>query len=233
MDYLERIKKLAKALYPTGRAFKINPDGNFDKLISGLAASENRAYQDALSILDSALPDNANFDADDATAWEIRLGLIVNESLDIETRKLAIQRKMNHPGDIPARQNYRFLERELRAAGFDVYVYENRFDDGMGGLETRSPEVVSGLSTTVQHGDVQHGDVQHGTGVFEMVVNNIEASRDATFNLGGSLRSTFFVGGTPIGTYANVDADRKDEFRQLILRVKPTQTIGFLFVNFV
>jgi len=188
-----------------------------------------------VSTLDSALPDNANFTADDATAWEKRLGLITNSDVPLADRKLAIIRKMNHPGSIPARQSPEFLQRELRAAGFDVYVYRNRFPDGMGGYITKDPLTVTGGigGTNRQHGQFQHGQAQHGSAYTNLIVNHIEEEKDAIFDIGSNLRSTFYIGGTPIGTFANVDADRKAEFRQLILKVKPAQTVGFLLVNYV
>ncbi len=234
MTIEEKILKLSKQLLPSGRAFKVPIGGDFEKLLKGLAASEARAWDDALSTLDSALPDNDNFTEDDATSWERRLGLITNELVPLADRKLAIIRKMNHPGTIPARSNYRFLEKSLQDAGFDVYVYENRFDDGMGGYITRTPEDVTGsIGPIVQHGDIQHGDAQHGTTLWDLCVNYIDESVDAVFNIGTDLRSTFFIGGPYVGDFANVDENRKEEFRQLILRTKPVQNVAYLFINYV
>ncbi len=231
----EKIVSLTRQLYPTGRAFKMPKNGYLEKLHNALAESEAQAYADAVSILSSMLPDNDGFTADDATDWERRLGLITNESVSLANRKLAIIRKINHPGTIPARQNYLYLQGQLRAAGFDVYVYENRFPDGGGGYETHNPLTVSGGmgSVAFQHGDWQHGDIQHGAGFGNIVANYIEEDRDFIFNIGDNLKSTFFIGGTPIGTFANVEAIRKDEFRQLILKIKPVQTVAFLLINYI
>lgn len=231
----DTILKLTKQLYPTGRAFWMPSGGNLEKLHRGLAVSESLAYEDAISILDAILPDNANFTSDDATDWERRLGLITNTAVSLSDRKLAIQRKLNFPGIIPSRQNWRYLEGELQAAGFNVYVYENRFLNVYGGYDTENPLVVTGGvgSITVQHGDIQHGDAQHGVGFYNLVANYLDETQDSVFDVGANLRSTFFVGGDPIGTFANVDANRKNEFRQLILKIKPTQTVGYLFINYI
>lgn len=233
--FKEKIVSLTKQLYPTGRAFKMPKFGYLDKLHNALAESENQAYSDAVSILNSMLPDNDGFTADDATDWERRLGLITNESVSLADRKLAIIRKINHPGTIPARQNYLYLQGQLQAAGFDVYVYENRFPDGGGGYETYNPLTVSGGagSFAYQHGDLQHGDFQHGAAFQNICVNHIDEAEDWLFNIGSNLKSTFFIGGTPIGTFANIDANRKREFRQLILKIKPVQTVAYLFVNYI
>lgn len=236
MSILSNIKNLSLQLFPTGRAFWIKEGSDKDKLIDALAASEARAYSDALSTFDAIIPDNSNFTADDATAWEVRLGLITNDLVPLADRKDAILRKMNHPGTIRARQNWRYLQGQLQAAGFDVYVYENRFSDGVGGYLTKTPTVFSLLPYPmryIRHSKfIQHGQVHHGRTPGNKVVNHIEESLDDYFALGTNLRSTFFIGGPTEGSWATVDANRKDEFRQLILKIKPVQTVGFLLINF-
>ena len=189
-------------------------------------------------MLNSLLPDNDDFTADDATDWERRLGLITSEGVDLETRKDAIERKWNHPGTIKPRQNYRFLERELQNAGFDVYVYENRFAYGDGSYFTLTPEEFSGVpysTIELEHSDdTEHGSEEHGSlGFANKVVNYIEQAKDDFFDIGSNYKSTFFIGGPTPGSFANVDSNREIELRQLILRVKPTQTVAYLLLNFV
>lgn len=236
MAVINRIKTLTSQLFPTGRAFWKKYASDFDKLMSGLAASEARAYLDAISIKDSALPDNDNFTEDDASAWEIRLGLITNPLVALVDRKSAIRRKMNHPGTIKARQNYRYLQEQLQAAGFDVFVYENIFPDGFGGFVTKTPSAFSLLpfsSTSIQHGDFQHADFQHGNIFYgDKIVNSVDIDGDKFFDLGFNLRSTFFIGGSSAGSWATVDYNRQLEFRQLVLKIKPVQTVAFLLINF-
>lgn len=231
----ENIKALTKQLLPTGRAFKAPLGGWLDGLITALALSEARAYSDALSTLYAILPDNDNFTEEDAAEWEYRLGMIVSPNVPLEARKLAIRRKMNHPGDIPARQHYLYIEGQLQAAGFDVYVFENVFPDGGGGFEPHTIFSIIGSSgiDDFQHGDAQHGDGQHGGAYSNIIANYVDEEQDSLFYIPTDLKATFFIGGTPLGTYANVDADRKDEFRQLILKLKPVQMVGYLLVNYV
>lgn len=235
MSTLSKIKTLTQQLYPKGRAFWMPVGGFFDKLHDGLAISEARLIDDALSTLDSAIPDNDNFNEGDALQWERRLGLITNELVSLANRKLAIKQKMAHPGTILGRQHYLFLERELQAAGFDVYVYENRFASYPDGYETQGPLVVSGGigGISLQHGQVQHGQRRHGVSFGQIIANSIDNEIDLNFNIGSNLRATFFIGGNPIGTFANVDAERESEFRQLILRVKPVHMVGYLLINYV
>lgn len=235
MAIFDKILTLTRQLYPRGRAFKMPLGGYFESLHKALGVSEARAYNDAVSILNNILPDNDNFTADDATAWERRLGMIVqDEYVLLSDRKLAIKRKMNFPGTVPARGSYLFLQHELKAAGFEVYVFENRFDNEMGGFFTLAPDQVNPLfGIPFEHGDFEHGDHEHGDVWSDVVANNIDPEKDLSFDIGDNFRSTFFITGPIISQYANVAANRKLELRQLILRLKPAQEVAFLFVNYV
>lgn len=236
MSVLSKIQSLSRQLLPTGRAFKVPKESYFQKLIDGLAESEKRAYDDALSILNSAIPDNDSFTTDDATDWERRLGLITGDGVSLADRKLGILRKYNHPGEIKARQHYLFLQKQLRDAGFDVYVHENRFPYGDGSYYTLTPFDIDPSFPTLasQYSSfVQYGQIQYGGGLGNKIANFISESLDNAFLVGSTYRASFFIGGPYLGDYASVPSSRKDEFRQLILRTKPVQTVGFLFINYV
>lgn len=235
-DLNDKILSLTRQLYPTGRAWKMPFDGVLEGLHKALSISEENAYNDAVSILYSILPDNDNFTIYDATDWEKRLGLITNPLTSLADRKLAIIRKLNQPGAAKAKSNWRYLQEQLQAAGFDVYVYENRFNDYPDGYITKTPFQFSGSSgffTGNQHGDYQHGDIQHGGRFKGFVANDIDETIDLKFIINPNLRSTFFIGGSTAGSFASVDVNRKNEFRQLILKLKPTQTVGFLLINYI
>lgn len=232
---MSKLKKLHKRLYPKGRAFNAKPGTNHDKVIEAIVTSEENVNNSATSILFSILPDNSNFSVDDAEKWEQRLGMISNSNVSLEDRKLAIARKLNHPGNIPARQSQNYIEQSLQDAGFDVYVYEN--------INRVSPSDLLGAENTgiAEHDtDVEHQEtgMEHGSGFSgsiypDMIANWIEEGNDNYFNIGNDLRRVFYVCGNPIGTFANVDNDRKNEFRQLILRLKPSRSVGVLFINYI
>jgi hypothetical protein len=233
MNLADKLLFLARILYPKGRAFKMPSGGYLESLHIALSLSEERLYNDSLSTFNSLLPDNNNFTADDAADWERRLGIISNSSVPLSERKLAISQKMSEPTSDP-RQSYLYLESQLQAAGFNVYVFENRFPDGSGGYVTKTPEELSGVSDNpIEHGDFQHGTNEHGGVWPDILANSIYSKDDADFGVGSDLRSTFFIGGNPVGTFADVDINRREEFRQLILRIKPVQTVGFLFINYI
>lgn len=232
------ILKLTKSFYPKGRAFRLSKNSTIEKVHKALAISENIAYTSTLSILNSILPDNGNFTVEDATDWERRLGLITNQSTALSDRKLAILRKMNHPGTIKARQHYLYVQGQLQDAGFDVYVYENRFLE-LGVYVTKTPDEIIGaaLSNQAVHGFdgtfLEHGQVQHGGSFDEKIANSIDKEIDAVFDIGSNYRSTFFIGGPTLGSFANISSSREIEFRQLVLKLKPVQSIAYIFTNFI
>tara|TARA_R110001632_G_scaffold207897_1_gene332108 strand:- start:1968 stop:2864 length:897 start_codon:yes stop_codon:yes gene_type:complete len=272
--------KLTRRFYPKGRAFRIPYGGLLEKMHDGLAVSENDVLTAAISTLDGLIPDNDNFLEADAIEWERRLGLISNASTPLFDRKLAIKRKMNHPGTIKARQHYLFLERELRNAGFNVRVHENRFEtpafiyESLGVSEMGVAEMNGEIPNTEKYEVIDPNSFYSGVSVFavaemgenemgdginySLIANHIEEDLDNTFfstltdfvraemdiaemgnaEMGGTftylqaLRSSFFVSGDTESTMANILLTRKEEFRQMILRVKPVQSVGILLINY-
>lgn len=233
MTTLDQIKAITRSLLPTGLAYRGPADGWFERLNEGLAVGEARAYTDALAILNSVLPDNANFTTDDASDWERRLGMIASTA-PLADRMAAIRRKMNHPGNIKARQHYLYIEGQLQAAGFNVWLHENRFWNGTS-YDTQDPVTVFGGSGLLdnQHGDWQHGDIQHGGKWKDIIANHIDLARDQTFSTSTNLRATFFICGQTLGTPAYVPANRLAEFRQLVLKLKPVPCVAFNFIIYL
>ena len=239
----------------TGAVFVIPKDGPREKLLNALSESETRVYNDALSIFDSILPDNDNFTVQDATDWEVRLGMINGSGVAFDERKAAIIRKMNHPGDIKARQSADYLEQSLHLANFNVYIHENlaglapqnalvlpaniaRSGQRRSGDGARSGNVFTNFSSffsTVRSGQRRSGDgVRSAQKTFTNVLaNHIDEDLDKNFSVGGFYKATFFVGGPVFGTTATVPIGRKEEFRQLILKIKPVHTVGYLFINYI
>lgn len=224
---------------PTGRAFKGPVNGWMDGLNNALAISENKAYTDALSTFDSMLADNANFTVEDATDWERRLGLINGTGLPLQARIQLILQQYNFPGTTLPRAFWKYIQDQLQLAGFNVWVYENRFVDIGGHWVTKNPATDFGgigvsaiehglmpdTATTLEHGDAQHGGIWNN-----IVANYIDLSIDINFSISPNLRSTFFIGGPTLGSYAYVPTLQMQQFRHLILKLKPTQTIAYLLV---
>lgn len=246
MGVSEKILSLTKQLYPKGRAFNFLPNSWFKKLHESLAQSEVVAWNDATSVINnSLLPDNDFFNEDDAGIWEERLAIPVSSGATLDERKAAILRKWRYPGTAKARAHRLFIQGQLQLAGFNVVLYENRIDDGAGGITTIDPYGFSGY----QHGEFEHGEFEHGEFGTELLVNYIDADKDADFDLNGDFSTTFFVASSLFGSIdslgvvtpdylasasdiqADIPLTRREEFRELLLRLKPAKTIGFLIVN--
>lgn len=232
--------QLTKQLYPSGRAFQIPADGILERLHKAINSVQGQAYENGVSLLNDILPDNSEFDSYDCAQWERRLGLVTNTSISLDDRKLAIFQKMAYPGiDSPPRQAASFLQTQLRAAGYDVYVYENRFMVGSPPtLETRTPSDILGVAAgtaildTFELGEVELDEDWIDAGI-TLCVNYLEETKDAEFSIGSNYRSTFYIAGALVSTFASVPIERKESFRQLILTLKPAQTVGILFVNYI
>jgi hypothetical protein len=206
-----------------------------ERIHRALGISEATAHNNSVEILDTILPDNDNFTAVDATRWEERLGMITNPLVNLEDRKLAIKRKLNYPGLIRARQSIDYLQGQLNDAGFDVTCYRY---NGLLPNQILTPEQMLPLaqhaSTGVYHtsNETFHADPNSNVLYTDCVANNIDEVLDANFPVPNP-EWTFIVSSPDIGTFANVPIQRKDEFRQLILRLKPVNSVGFLFINYV
>lgn len=225
---------LVRQLYPTGRAFLMKKGGYFDKFHQALDLSFVRLIQDGQYTLDGTIPDNPNFDEQDAALWEYRMGMVTNTSLTLEVRKEALYRRMGRSGWQAAKQNPLSIEYQLQLAGFDVFVHENRFYEG-GEWVYKTPEEVGGFTSTVsQHGGTsQHGDgFEHGGTSAEIVANSVYPGE--AYSVGGyeNLYATFFIGGAVLGEPATVDGRREREFRELILKLKPASTAAYIFINY-
>jgi hypothetical protein len=76
------------------------------------------------------------------------------------------------------------------------------------------------------------GLIQMGTYYGQFIANDVNEEIDSLFILPTDYESTFFISGNPIATTANIPIERKNEFRQLVLRLKPVQTIAFTFISY-
>lgn len=238
MATIDTLLTLSKQLTPQGRAFLMSPGSTYERFVNARNLRKGQAYDDAVAILNSIIPDNDFFTEADATAWERRLGIIGSNAITLTDRKAAIFQKMNYPGDRRPRCSAQYLEHCLQLAGYDVHVYENRFYEGSpAAWITKTPAEVLGfpIGTATLDGfnlgdlDLDSSYALYGASV---IANYIEEIKDSTFPV-TNYRSTFFIAGETITTFANVDLARKDNFRQLILQLKPLQTVGFLFLNYV
>ena len=222
-----QLNNLVSQLYPTGKAFNVSNESTFYKLHQALNDSFLDVVNDGLSLFDSIFPDSDLFTPSDASLWEYHLGLSVDNNLGLDLRKEGILRKMTHPNNIKARQDRLFIESQLRLAGYDVYVHENT-------PPYKSPDELSVITIeNIQFGgSSQYGpDIQFGGGGFKSIANS--SNNNENYLVGGinNLWATFFIGGAVLGEYVNINPALVNDFRELVLKLKPAHTVAYLFIT--
>lgn len=230
------------------------------RLVNAFLKSIERYYADLLSLLDQILADNDGFDEIDTANWERVFGLIAG-SLTLDERKINIINRQGYPNGEIERSTAEFIEAELQASGFDVYIQENRFPDGAGGWLVDDPDLagtlpeqlgLSQMGIAEMNGDIPGLDFtiianyidedldetyfdtvfqQNELGVAEL--GEFELSTFAPMTRDEELRFTFFIGGQSYPSEATVPVSRKDEFRQLALRLKQNHNIAFAYINYL
>lgn len=244
----DKVLKSLRSLLPRGKAFSFADNSIGNMLNKAYSKSIGKLYSDSYSIFDSIIPDTSNFTSDDALMWEKKLGIKASELTTLEIRKKAIIQKYNYPNSDAPRQHFSFIEKQLRDAGFNVRIYENN-ESGV----TRTPEsilasigvpfhgdsyhsddifhasMISGLGASTHHEETTHSeDITHNTGIFSLIANHIDERLDWDFPIWNNMRSTFFISGEVIEDFITIPEDRRNEFRQLVLQLKPAQSIGII-----
>lgn len=217
VDFSEQINTLSSQLYPTGRAWWKRKDGIFDKIHQGLALSESRVENDILNIQNDILADSVNMSETALELWENVFGLDAKGTT--ADRLQAIYQRQMYPNNILARQSKSFIEQQLQLAGFDVYLHS----------EFISPN-------QAKYGLFVYGQKTYNQQVtsFSIVSNEVDESKEIDFNITSiGEKNVFYIGGENYGDYADVSLLRKNEFRELILTLKPAHSVAVLNVNFI
>lgn len=227
---------LTNQLYPTGRAWRLFNQNNLQETHRAINDVLITVQEDAYSLIDSIFPDNENFSINDCIFWEGKLGLISNNFLTLDQRKQIILNKISFPRNIKARQSLNYIQKQIELNGFDkIRVYENKFWDINGNLYYQNPkDVLNQAQLETQHGGItQHGNsTQHGDSVFDVIANGIN---DESFSTGGNefLWATFFIASKDsLYQKGEVDFKRKQEFKELILKLKPAHLVAFTLINY-
>ena len=135
------------------------------------------------------------------------------------------------------------LQNTLQDAGFDVYVHCNANESSVLGV-TYSESTYFGGTIDSDISLVRYVDGLSSVGypnkmIHEVCVNYIDAAKDGAKYDGNFTNDprrwefTFFIGGSTKLTRANVDAERKSAFRELILRSKPMGMWALLLIDYV
>ena len=115
IDFFPTIQKLL----PKGRAFRLPFENDLYKFHQAQAKEPERICDFYVDVRDSGLPPNIPSDALDD--WETFLGLLANSNLtDAERNERALGKLTAVGGQGPD-----YIQDQLQAAGFPVFVYEN------------------------------------------------------------------------------------------------------------
>jgi len=234
-ELVSLFNKFTKTLYPTGRAFNLPLNGNFDNVHKAINNSFVRLIQDSYSFIDSQFPDNDNFDLKDCQLWEYRLGISASSTTPLNVRKQAIYQKMAYPGSSKYRLSKDFIQEQITAAGFNVTIFENKFFEGGEWVYKTPAQITSITLKSTQHANsTLHGDgTTHGSTGFDVIANEAKNTPESFVIGSGNLWSTFFICGPTLGSYATVTASRQIEFKELILKLKPAHLTAFTFINYL
>lgn len=204
------------------------------RLINAFLKSHERAYSAALSLQYQILADNDKFDEVDAANWERVYGITQN-GLTLEERKANILRRQSYPSGVAERCTKDFIQAELNKAGFFVTVTENRFKNAdYWNVQTPVAGFTICANAVDEQQDAKFYDVlvsQSEMGLCEMGVNEMIYLQTPPSDL--QLRSTFFISGAEYPNKIDIPINRKDEFRQLVLKLKPLHTVAYLYINYI
>jgi hypothetical protein len=237
---------------PTGRSW----NGEIMKAVLEGVDLEFSRYK--LETKDVAEIENILFN-DNLAAWQNTLGLIAEGT--VQEQEDDVVRKLRDVGGLRAQD----IEDELRAAGFDVYVHENRLTGTtapfvlgnpgsyLGNASLTAPQINTYaedpnnymfIPTPFALGQANSylGNASLNTlnAPSDIIVNYILSSQDEQYRAAIENSTTqeewaytFIVGGATKGSYATVDADRKSEFRRVLLELKPASMWGILQIYYV
>lgn len=222
----ELFKNSLLRLLPTGSAFRLKVNGNIYKIIESIAELMNEAATNSKSILSKIIPDGLpyfddtlyQFNESDASHWELVLGINVSSAETLENRMKAIYVRM-HDENVSNHKIY--IQDKLRAAGFDVTVFE--YD------EIKDFITAYKHSTTTIHGyNTRHGALQvpdFTTHIANTVKYSDEIPIEMTLDV---MRNSFYIAGATFSDYVNIPIQRMDTFRDMVLRMKPTHRVAFV-----
>lgn len=208
-------------------------------VLGGVVTDETMQLNDDLHTLGStfAMLGDQTSNSGELSIWEIILDLL---GLGTDDERLqAIISALISSGSI----SLLAVQTSLLEAGFDVYLHANSSTGGTvspitygtinvyGGLVGSGPDVLQyAAQSTVVNPDFSNTEV---------CVNYVDAVKDESkyrTNFTNDSRRweyAFFIGGAGWLSRSNVAIARKDEFRELILRLKPAGMWAVLLIDYV
>lgn len=232
------------------------------RLIDARLKAFDNAYASLLGVTDSILPDNDKFDENDATNWEQTLRILSNlTDLEERKKRISrqlfypngiverlnkqfIQEQLQSVGfDVYIQENRFWNGTEYEVVDPDT-LSDKVSQLGLGNLgNVELGGTIPGVNYTGIVANYVDEDLDNK--FFDTEITNppqLGENQLGTFELGGltttrlsreiQLQASFFIGGPSFPSFVNIDSNRKDEFRQLVLKLKPAHTLAFLYINY-
>lgn len=216
LEYITEFSSMNSELYPTGRAWWKSVGTTFAKIHEALAIQESKMTSEIINIQNNIFADNTLISDSAISQWMEIFGIISNGTRD---DKIAlIKQAQGYPNGVYARQSKNFIESQLQIAGFNVYLH----------TESHNPNpAIYGLQTYGSTVYAEEGDT------FTVVANNVDEALDSSFQIANGTTNLFYIGGETFGDTIDIPIERKNEFRELILKLKPAHSVAVLYINYV
>lgn len=219
-----------------------------------------RFVQAVSRLLDQKHPGSKYYLFEDTENWERVYGIIPPIGATEEERTQVVLQRLSYPNGYKAKGTAGFIQLQLRNAGFDVYVHENRFPlsyieaqcgtsqcgiatcggsvlSGEGNFENRLPE--SGYTEIVTNYLDPNEDIKYldnisglGCGDFNSQCGVAEC-QTATYVTEKAYHNYLFISDETYPNLADVDSNRRSELRQMILKYKPAHAVVFNYINYI
>lgn len=231
---------LITRLFPRAQAWRIAAESKLRQLLEGFAVLPENARDFVDGVYAELHPDTTtNLDA-----WERQFG--INFPSQIESnRRLAVASKWSAMGG----QSPQYIEDTLRAAGFDVYVHEWWSGANVAPRTVRDPRTYATDPLIGEHQCIADADGPHGcydgadgpqcTAWLMNEVNYIVNDRLSPIapppipSDSDTWPYFIYIGGETFPNNAEVDAVRRDEFRELLLSLTPAHLWIVTLVDYV
>ena len=249
------IRDITDKLFPTGRAHKTGDIG--DRMRDALSDGVETINDSIDSLIDGVLPDNANFTIDWCLRHERMYGLSV---LQADTLQDRMDRILNHIAPPPPNTgmlSLQVLQDEIDAAGWGgvLYIHENvngllpqfvlpqlTFPSQLGDAQGGDGQL-GGINFVDDYpqfydfdqlGDSQGGDGQLGNmPLFNNIIANSIVRKDDLYTNLTPLENTFYISGVNIGDIVTLPQADEIPLRQLLLNIKPLNSVGFLLIEYI
>lgn len=249
------INDITEKLFPTGRAHKVGKVGEDMRL--ALSDGVERVNDSIDNLTHGVLPDNPNFTIDWVVRHEKMYGLSVYPG---DTLQIRVTRILSHI--TPINQEYGSLsldsiQNEINNNGWSgiLFVHENPNgfypqqvlpqlsyppqlgDNQLGDSQIGTFDYISDYPqffVRSQLGDNQLGGVQLGTPpqFNNKIANSLKRYDDLFVNL-SPIENTFYVCGQNLGDIVTLPQSDEIPLRQLLLNIKPLNSVGFLLIEYV